>query len=106
MRVVRAAPDVILTNPPFGGEEEKGCRGRDLELRNGRAAVGLLRGEKRIDQGILGDVAPADPDALVKTHEVRRNVGVYAIACGLETSPHCRHSGALAFSAGNMHDRR
>ena len=55
---------------------------------------------------LLVDQLPGEADALVETHEMRRDVGMHAVARGLETGPHRGHRRAFALGAGDVHDRR
>src|SRR3984893_19058892 len=70
------------------------------------SAVGALAFFEKRDQRLLVDQMPGEADALVETDEVRRDVRMYAVARGLDRGPHHRHRRALAFGAGDVHDRR
>ena len=88
------------------GKGEKGRRGRDLEKGDRRIPVGALAFFEKRDQRLLVDQMAGEADALVETDEMRRDVGVHAVARGFEAGPHRRHRRAFAFGAGDVHDRR
>ncbi len=85
---------------------EKGRRGRDLEKSDRRIPVGALAFFEKRDQLMLLDQLTREADALVETHEMRRDVSVHVVARGLETGPHRRYRRAFALGAGDVDDRR
>ena len=60
-------------------EGEKRGGGRDLEKRDRFAAIGALALVEHREQRVLVDQFAGEPDALVKAHEVRRDIDVHPI---------------------------
>jgi hypothetical protein len=88
------------------GEGEKRRRRGDLEKGDRRAAIDPLAFLQQLQQQILFDQPAGEADALVKADEMRRGVGMNAVAAGFETGAQRRDGRALAVGAGDVNRRR
>src|SRR6266403_4509837 len=90
-------------------EQTERRRGFDFKNRDRRADVGLLAMFERgaqfvvIDQNAAG---PAEPEAFVDPHQIRRGIGVDSQARRFQNRPQVSNRRALAVGAGDVNDRR
>ena len=87
-------------------EREKGRGRRDLEKRDGSAAVRRLALFEEVEKRFLGNGAAVERDAFVKPDEMRRRVGVHGKPRRFGDRPHERDGGSLAVGSGDVDRRR
>ncbi len=91
-------------------EQRKGRRGFDFKNRDRRAGIDLLAMFERRAQFVVVDenaaAGPAEPEAFVDPHQVRRGVGVDAQARRFQNRPQVSDRRALAVGAGDVNNRR
>ncbi len=93
------------------GKGEEGRRGRNLELRNVVAVVDGLCARQHIDQLAFPDrprlaVLAGQFDALMKTHQMRRRVGMHTLPSRFQHRLEVSRHRTLAVCPGYMHDGR
>ena len=92
------------------GKDQQGCCGRDLEHGDRLARIHRLaaaeRSTSRSSSTKRPPPNPAEPDALVEAHEMRRGVDVDGEPRALQDRPHEGDGRALAVGARHMDHRR
>ena len=91
-------------------EQEKRCRGRDLEQRDRRFPIGALAFGQHVRKLVILHQTPlavaTQSESLVEAHEMGRRIDMHAQAGGFEDSAHEGDGRALAVGAAHMDDRR